>query len=120
MTGKKLTPTQEAKARIEAEIARVESDLIRAARERQQKIGIEADKKLLMVLQKNGLLPVPGMKGDALGMPATPQMISAIKLGLQRGGLLVEKQEIEHSGSAVIMIPAQAKDADEWTKQNKK
>ncbi len=121
MPAKKLTPTQETKARIDAEIARVESEIIRAARERQQKIGVEADKKLLMILEQNGMLPVPGMQGAGLGMPASPQMVSAIKLGLQRAGLLVEKQAVEHSGAgAVIMIPVQAKDADEWTKQQNK
>jgi hypothetical protein len=94
MSDKKPTHIQATKARIEAEIARVESDLIRAARERQQKIGIEADKKLLMILEKNGLLPVPGIQGDGLGMPASPQMVSAIKLGMQRAGLLIEKHEV--------------------------
>jgi hypothetical protein len=82
---KKLTPTQEAKARIEAEIARVESEIIRAARERKQRIGITADEKLQQILDNDG---------DVGEFPATPQFISAIKLGLQRGGLLVEKHEV--------------------------
>ena len=72
--------------------AQAERDLAAQAVSIEHRIGTEADEKLLKILQGNGMLPMPG-SGD-LALQASPQLVAAIRLGLQRSGRLVEKQEI--------------------------
>lgn len=55
-----------------------------------ERIGIEADVKLLAVLEGSGSLPAPG----GPDLPASTQMIAAIRLGLQRSGRLIERSEV--------------------------
>lgn len=66
-------------------------ELADLALQMERKIGTEADAKLLAVLEGNGLLQMPGSSGVAI--QASPQMIAAIRLGLQRSGRLVERVE---------------------------
>jgi len=86
-------------AAIIAAREQAERDLAAKAVDIAHQIGTEADAKLLKILKGNGLLPMPEknkqgkvVEGE-LAIQASPQLVAAIRLGLQRSGRLIERVE---------------------------
>lgn len=86
-------------AAIIAAREQAEQELAAKAVDIAHRIGTEADTKLLKILQGNGLLPMleKGKDGKVkeldLAIQASPQLVAAIRLGLQRSGRLIERVE---------------------------
>lgn len=84
-------------AKIQAAREQAEKDLAARAVDIAHRIGTEADAKLLKILQSNGVVEMTMRKRGRTNTADSivpPQVIAAIRLGLQRSGRLIERTEV--------------------------